>query len=95
MFRILLVLLHLFLGPFQGHPFLLNQVVDDVKVVDDIAYIADWDTLQIVDVSNASDPITIGVVDMPGNALGLDVIGDIAFVASGDAGIQMVDVLKS
>lgn len=36
----------------------------------------------------------IGAVDTPGDALGIDVVGDIAYVADGDRGLSIVPVPK-
>jgi hypothetical protein len=65
------------------------------------AYVADWDAgLQIIDVSNASNPQRIGGHDTSGSAVGVTISGDYAYVLSTigkwpmayDVGLQVIDV---
>ena len=59
------------------------------------AYVADWDVggLQIIDVSNAANPVRLGWYDTPGSARGVAVLGNTAYVADGDlGGLQVIDV---
>jgi hypothetical protein len=60
--------------------------------VGDFAYVADYDSLQIVDIRDRAPPTELGGVDTPDVAAGVDVVGDLAYVADGRSGLQMVDV---
>lgn len=70
-----------------------------VAVVGSYAYVAvqpltvsQTSSLQIVDISNASDPTVVGSVVVPGLPIGVAVAGSIAYVAAGEAGLLVIDV---
>ena len=48
--------------------------------------------LQVIDVSNPANPLRVGGYDTSGNAYGVAVSGNIAYVADWDAGLQVIDV---
>jgi len=48
--------------------------------------------LLILDISVPDSPNLLGSIELPGNPLRFDVQGDMAFVACGDSGIQVVDM---
>ena len=48
--------------------------------------------LQVVDISNADEPVLLGGVDTPGTASQVVMAGDLAYVADGEAGLQIVDI---
>jgi hypothetical protein len=82
-----------------------------VTVVDGYAYVADYDGgLQILDVADPSSPLAasyhspsdkdyaknrVGWYRMSGQAQDVEVVGNYAFVAAGEAGLQIVDLTKS
>jgi hypothetical protein len=66
----------------------------DLRVAGNLAYIAaDEFGLQIIDVSDPSDPVLVGGYDTIGNALAIHVAGDLAYVADRRAGLQMLQVM--
>lgn len=66
----------------------------DIKVVDDYAYIADWDGgMEVVDVSNKQSPYARGYISLPDAAWSLAVQGNYAFLADYiNGGVQVVNV---
>jgi hypothetical protein len=66
----------------------------DVFVVGSYAYIADGDAggLQIVDISNPTNPSFVGACDTTGRASGVYVLGDYAYIADGSKGLKIIDV---
>ncbi len=67
----------------------------DVFVDDNHAYIAEGDSgLQVVDISDPTDPDNVSDYDTPGIAVGVFVSGDYAYVADGgyNQGLQVVDI---
>lgn len=75
----------------------LSGIVEDIYVSNDYAYIAADQFyarsggLQVVDVSDPSNPIRISSVDTPGFAHGVHVSGSTAFVAD-TSGLRIVDI---
>ncbi|MFC1878056.1 hypothetical protein ACFL2E_12440, partial [Thermodesulfobacteriota bacterium] len=68
-----------------------------VTVVDDTAYVAAWkyNGLQVIDVSNPSNPWIKGWIKTDGRAHAVDVVDDIAYVANDLAGLGVIDVSNS
>ncbi|NGX43298.1 MAG: Serine/threonine-protein kinase StkP [Chlamydiae bacterium] len=66
----------------------------DVAISGNYAYVADANTggLQIIDVSNVTNPVRVGWYDTPGEARGVAVSGSYAYVADGNSGLQIIDV---
>ena len=65
----------------------------DVEVVGNYAYLADGDSgLQIIDISNPTNPTLKGNYDTPDYAYGVQVVGNYAYVADGDSGLQIIDI---
>lgn len=80
-----------------GHVDMPRYSAQDVVVVGDIAYVAaDYDGLQVVDVSIPESPVIIGSVNPPGIARGIAVAGSTAYVAAGwglnGSGLSTIDV---
>ena len=48
--------------------------------------------LQVLDVSDLASPTLVGVYALPDLALGVQVVGKLAFAADGGAGLQVIDV---
>ncbi|MCK9566182.1 MAG: hypothetical protein M0Q43_09055, partial [Methanothrix sp.] len=64
-----------------------------VAVSGGYAYVANTGLgLQIIDVSNPSNPTLAGSCDTPGSAIGVAVSGSYAYVADYDKGLQIIDV---
>ncbi|NJL59405.1 MAG: hypothetical protein HC887_06945 [Desulfobacteraceae bacterium] len=62
-------------------------------IIGNIAYLADGSGgLQIIDISNSTNPMIIGSVKMPDEARDVKVIGNTAYVADYASGLQVVDV---
>ena len=69
------------------------QFVAGVTVSGTLACVADGMAgLRIVDVSNPSAPVEIGVYDTPGYAEDIAVAGQYAYVADGHCGLRIVDI---
>lgn len=65
----------------------------DVQVVDTLAYVAaETSGLQIVDVSDPSQPKLAGGIDTPGTALEIEVVNSVAYVADAHGGLAIFDV---
>jgi len=62
-----------------------------VAVVGSTVYLADGD-LEIIDVTNMSNPFFYATHVTPGDAQGVSVVGNFAFIADGLAGLRVVDV---
>ncbi|MFC1495105.1 C13 family peptidase [Thermodesulfobacteriota bacterium] len=57
------------------------------------AYVADRDNgLQVIDITDPSNPQIVGFVDTPGQANDVTIVGDTAYVADGDNGLQVIDI---
>ena len=65
-----------------------------VTIVDDIAYLATTQTgLQIIDVSNPTQPRLLGTYDSPGETREIAVSGEYAYLADGNTGaLRIVDI---
>ena len=67
----------------------------DVFILDDIAYIADYgDGLEIVNISDPSNPVTLGgcIPSGLGEALGVFISGDLAYLAYGKGGLRIINI---
>ena len=65
----------------------------NVDVSGDFAYVAAGASgLQVVNVSDRSNPVVVGSFDTPGTANDVKVVGSTAFIADGSAGLQLVNV---
>ncbi len=59
----------------------LTQQIYDIAIEGDHAYLAcEYDGLQVVDISDLSNPVMVGSADTPEWAFGVDVAGDLAYV---------------
>ncbi len=59
----------------------------------DKVYIANSTGMVVVDVSDPTNPTVIGSIDTPGTSTGIEVMGNWAYVADGDAyGLSIVDI---
>lgn len=65
----------------------------DVQIVDQYAFCALTQGLLVVDVSDPTTPVIVGRRLLPtGAAVGLDIEGNLAYIADGAAGLQIVDI---
>jgi len=64
----------------------------DIELVDNLAYIAGGD-VYIVDVSDSHNPVSVAVFDTPGSANGVSVVEDYIYVADGNAGLTILNVV--
>ncbi len=63
-----------------------------VFTVDTLAYIGKGVYLQILNVSDPANPTSLGEISCPGVVENICVVGDLAYVADGDAGLRIIDV---
>ncbi len=63
-----------------------------IAVAENTVYVSVNGDLQVIDVSNSSNPVLLGTVSTPGSANGIEVVGNTAYIADGAAGLQIVDV---
>ncbi|MDH6097941.1 Ig-like domain-containing protein [Anabaenopsis sp. FSS-46] len=64
-----------------------------VQVVGDYAYVADYESgLQIINITNPSNPSLTGSYNTPDFALGVQVVGNYAYVADGESGLQIINI---
>jgi hypothetical protein len=62
-------------------------------VAGDFAFVADRTSgLQLIDITDPTNPTLAGTYDTPGEAQGVVVAGDLAFVADYTAGLQVIDI---
>ncbi len=64
----------------------------DITISGDLAYIAARKSMLICDISDPSNPQEIGVFETDGSARGIDVSGNLAFIADGGHGFAIVDI---
>ena len=66
---------------------------NNVDVNGGFAYVAAGSTgLQVVDVSDRSNPVIVMSEDTPGNANDVKVVGNTVYVADGSAGLRIIDI---
>jgi hypothetical protein len=76
-----------------GATLMFGDTVSDIVLSGSRAYIAaGTDGIHIVDVSDRTNPSTIGTWNSPGSAEGIAVDGSLMYVADGPFGLQIVDV---
>ncbi len=71
----------------MGH---LGGAIEAMSVQGDYAYAGGRFGLTILDVSNPAQPVEIGHLALP--VVDIEVAGDYAYIAAGDAGLHLVDV---
>jgi len=70
----------------------LSSSYQDVVIAEKFAYaVSDWG-LEIFDLTMPSMPLRVGEIATPGNAQGLAIDGEIAYIADGTAGVQLIDI---
>ena len=62
----------------------------DVEVSDGIAYVANANTVSVIDVTSPETPVVLAAVGPAG--IGIDVVGSLVFVAASDHGLRVLDV---
>lgn len=67
-------------------------VASDVALAPPRAYVADGTGLSVVDVSDPAVPRLLGGLSLSGNCRGVEVAGNLVFVAADDSGVHVVDV---
>ena len=91
-----LVILHISnpaLPTFVGQTDILPDVLQDIVMTEDYAYVADGNAgLRVVNISTPSNPTEMGDYDTPGYAYGVAVTGGYAYVADGNAGLRVVNI---
>lgn len=65
---------------------------EDITVVGDKAYVAEYHLMHVFDISNPANPKELGFLDTQGQAYGIAVDKNVAFVANESSGIAVVDV---
>jgi hypothetical protein len=66
---------------------------NEVAVNGNYVYVAAGSAgLQVVDVTNRSNPVIVASLSLSGNTNSVRIVGNLAFVAGGSAGLQVVDV---
>ena len=63
-----------------------------VQVVDSIAYFGDGAYLEIMNISDPSNPVRLGLIEMPSLIWDVVVSGSYAYVADGDDGLRIIDI---
>jgi hypothetical protein len=48
--------------------------------------------LEIIDISNPSNPVFKGNYDTSGSAWDVQIVGNYAYVTDGDSGLQIIDI---
>ncbi len=79
----------LVLGKTQPMP----EIVQDIFVLDNFAYVADGGSgLRVMNISNSTAPVEVGFYDTQGTALNVHVVGNMAYVADWIGGLRLLDV---
>jgi hypothetical protein len=65
---------------------------EGIYISGNYAYVADGDSLQIIDITNPATPVKVDGYNTSGIAYGVSVAGDYAYVADGYSGLQILDV---
>jgi uncharacterized lipoprotein YbaY len=82
----------------QFQPVALSAVnipgyANNVDVSGDYAYVAAGaEGLQVVDVSDRSNPLVVAALDTDGTAIDIKVVGTMAYIADGEAGLKIIDI---
>ena len=63
-----------------------------VAVQGNYAYVGEGSSLIVVNISNPTTPSRVGRLSMPGKVMDLALLGQYAYVANADAGLQVVDI---
>ena len=63
-----------------------------VAIAGDYAYVVDYYSLQVIDISDPSNPTFAGSYNKPGLAMGVAISGDYAYVGDEYAGLQVIDI---
>ena len=81
-------------GPFLAGACNTPDSARDIHVSGDYAFVADYESgLQVIDITDPTNPTLAGDYDTPGYAWGVYVSGDYAFVADGYySGLQLIDI---
>ena len=64
----------------------------DTAVAGNLVYVAGYDNMHIIDVSEVEHPRKVASYDTPGRACGVAVAGKYAYVADGNQGLRVIDV---
>ena len=70
----------------------IHGYFSDTVVEGDFAYCVNGSALLIINITNPSRPILTGYCSTPGNAKGVAIVGNYAYVADWDSGLQVVDI---
>lgn len=66
---------------------------NNVDVAGDYAFVAAGSAgLQVVDVSNRTNPVVAAALDTDGVSIDVRVVGNLAYIADGEAGLKIIDV---
>ncbi len=69
------------------------SAASDISLQGDIAFVADGGAgMQVIDISDLSNPVFIANFDTPNESFGIAVAGDYAFVADQWGGLQIIDI---
>ncbi|MCK4548078.1 MAG: T9SS type A sorting domain-containing protein [Candidatus Eisenbacteria sp.] len=87
-------------GELKLHPFTMSEAdtldtaghAYNVALSGDYAYVADGDSLVVIDIGNPEDLVWVGSCPTPGTAYSVTVAGDFAFIADGTSGLRVIDI---
>ncbi|MEO0126520.1 MAG: hypothetical protein ABIL44_02070 [candidate division WOR-3 bacterium] len=65
---------------------------DGIFIAGSYAYVADWDGLCIIDISDINNPRMVGFCDIPGYPSGVFIVDTLAYVASYFSGLYVVNI---
>lgn len=73
--------------------FQAEAIINSIFISENIVYLAAGELgVQMLDVSTPSKPAAGGLLDTPGSAKDIEVVGERAYVADGDSGIRIFDI---
>jgi len=65
---------------------------NDIKVVGGLSYVLTPYDLRVVDISQQSKPVELGLTALKGNPVEVKIVGNRAYVASGQGGLRIIDI---
>jgi hypothetical protein len=81
-------------SPTETGVYVLPDIGEDFCVADGFAYVADWSSLQVLDVRGGGPAMLLGRYGMLGDARAVAVTSDTAVVSNMNAGLRLFDVVN-
>lgn len=70
----------------------IDGYLEEISVLDNYAYVADYGGLKCYDISDPTNPVLLGKLDLEKNLFGICISGNYAYVANNDNGLKIIDI---